>query len=190
MTAHPIQEWHVCISGFLQDEGRPTGISRAWRSLHNARTRPDARVELRSWNDDFKALAEFIWRFRDEYCDPTINLYGYSWGGAGAVRLAEELHRRGLRVDHMVLCDPVYRHPYWLGNWRAFWPWSTIVIPENVREVTWFRQSLSLPKGHDLMAQSPRTILHQPVELSADHLHIDEEPAFFDACFTASDIPF
>ena len=52
----------------------------------------------------------------------------------------------------MLLSDAVYRHAYWLGNWRALVPWSVIEIPANVQRVTWFRQYSDRPQGHDLRA--------------------------------------
>lgn len=156
----PIRAWHVCVAGFLQTEGEPTGIVRLWRRLHQQHSDPRTRVELRSWADRTDTLAELIWRLRPDNHPPLIRLYGYSWGGAACVRLARDLQKRGLPVASMVLSDAVYRHPYWAGNWRAFVPLSRLVVPANVREVFWFRQQNNWPSGHTLVAAYPQTVIH------------------------------
>ena len=113
----PIHDWHVVISGFLQDEGQPTGMVRLWRLLGERHSAADVRVELRSWNVNWRQLAELIWRMqpgagRNCFDPPRVKVYAYSWGaGWGAMQLARQLRRRGIGVAAMVLSDPVYRSP-------------------------------------------------------------------------------
>jgi len=78
-----------------------------WRELRRHAS-PRCCVELRSWNDDFHAMAELIYRCKNGE-SPTVKIYGYSWGGFSATVLARELARREIRVQHIVLSDPVYR---------------------------------------------------------------------------------
>lgn len=184
MYEKPIRTWHVVISGWLQNEGQPTGMVRLWRDLHARFTARRVRVELRVWNDRWDALAEFIWRLRSQapvwpFAKPRIVIYGYSWGGYSAVVLARLLQRRGLPVEHLVLSDAVYRHWYLLGQWRALLPGSRIVVPSNVKEVTWFRQGSGAFKGHDVVAVDARKTKIHPAKLAkVHHRYMDDLRAF------------
>ena len=182
-----VESWNICIGGFLQHEGKPTGMVRLWRLLGLKRSGPNSQVLLRSWSDNFADLAELIFRMRNG-ADPDICIHGYSWGGFSATVLARELQRRNLRVRCLVLCDPVYRHWYKLGQWRALMPWSEIEIPANVDEVYWFRQNRNLPRGHELVPEPVRlngirqpvgrTVIHPPVWLECDHAYCDDSSEF------------
>jgi hypothetical protein len=47
--------------------------------------------------------------------------------------------------------------------------------------VTWFRQRRNWPRGHDLLAEDPRTEIAKPVELRhVRHEHMDELLSFHD----------
>lgn len=176
----------MVIGGFQQNEGRPTGIVRLWRRLRAAD--PQAEVLLRSWADNWNHLAELIWQCRNGDL-PDVCLHGYSWGGASAVRLARELHRRGVPVRAMVLCDAVYRHRYRLGWWRSLVSWSKLEIPPNVREVFSLRQrnprlqpgrpgGFIQPAGHDIIAESTTTHIHPAEVLTVDHSYMDDADRF------------
>lgn len=189
-----IREWHVVISGFQQKSGTLNGIAQIWLQLVALMAcRPEARVELLTWKDDFGNLAETISRIASttstnpDGIKPVINIYGYSWGGMSAVNFARELQDRGLDVNHMVLSDAVYRHWYWLGQWRAFAPWRSIMIPENVRQVTQFRQKRNWPRGHTIKADNPgKTKLGMVRWLNAKHCWMDDQAAFRQACWQAA----
>jgi thioesterase domain-containing protein len=103
-----------------------------------------------------------------------IVIAGYSWGGYSATVLARELAKHGRKVDQMVLCDAVYRHNYWLGNWRALCPLSKIKIPKNVKEVSWFKQQKNYPRGHRIIAESDTTKINKPFELMFKHQRCDD----------------
>lgn len=172
--------WHICISGFLQDEGRPTGIVKLWNELHRRHASADCCVQHRSWHDDMNALAELIWRLRPSADEggPAIGIYAYSWGGWTAVELCRQLLRRGLRVSTLVLSDPVYRGPRWCRWWRALCSTSTIVIPRNV-DICWsYYQRVNLPCGHTLVAESKRTAMYAPHKLDVAHEYMDDAEAF------------
>lgn len=174
-----VKKFHIVISGFLQYEGRPNGMIRLWRDLSREHAGPNTLVLMRTWDDNMDTLAELIWRLAAD--DVSIKIYGYSWGGAASVRLARQLHKRGIAVAAMVLSDAVYRHSYWLGNWRAFIPWIKIIIPWNVKYVRWFRQKSSWWKisGHEVIAHFPDTttvIAHDVASVS--HAYMDDLLAF------------
>lgn len=180
-----VAEWHIVLSGFLQRNGDVNGVVQIWDELRRA-TPCDAVVQLHKWNTDLRDLAEVIDRLKPDE-GPRINLYGYSWGGQSAVLLARHLHRRGIKVDHLVLSDAVYRHWYPLGWWRAFAPWYAIRVPENVRRVIHFRQKQSRPKGHALVADNPGLTTMDPVHwLRRDHCWMDDAPEFRRACLSAA----
>jgi len=171
----------VVISGFLQDEGKPTGMVGLWATLHHMVSGPSTRVELRSWHDDWNAVAEFIWRQRTNGNGVDVVICAYSWGGPSAMELARQLGRRGIAVRHMVLADPVYRLRWAL--WRVFFRWPKIRVPKNVRRVTWFRQHRDWPEGHDLVAEDRgMTDIEAPTVLDCGHTYVDDSPQFHAAC--------
>lgn len=179
-----IHQWHIVIGGFLQHEGKPTGMVALWRRLQARHAAPGVCIELRCWHDHWSELAELIWRVQPEDEPPVVKVYAYSWGaGFGAMQLARELARRGVPIAWMVLSDPVYRSPCVLFRWLALTPWRTIRVPPNVRAVRWFRQRLSLPAGHDLVAmQKERTAIAPAVWAEVSHAYMDDCRLFHREC--------
>lgn len=176
-----IKRWCVVISGFLQDEGKLCGMVELWASLHHEFSGPDVRIELRAWDDDWHAVAEFIWRQRPSGNDVDVCVFAYSWGGPSAMTLARELGRRGIGVRHMVLADPVYRHRW--KFWRVLFRWPRIVVPGTVGNVTWFRQHQDWPEGHDLVAEAPgMTDIRLPTVLVRGHYWMDDSKRFHRTC--------
>ena len=150
-TQLPIKRFIIVIPGFLQKRGTPNGMVALWRKLHHAYAGADTVVSLHLWNSNWRDVAEWIWRLRPDKGQPDIVLVGYSWGGYSAVLLARQLKKRGILVRVMILSDPVYRHPYWLGQWRAFVRFAEIRLPSNVGLLKSFRQVESLPCGHAIV---------------------------------------
>lgn len=180
-----IAEWHILLSGFLQRAGDINGVVLIWDELR--KLVPEAEVQLHGWDANLPDLAELIARLSPSFTGPRVNLYGYSWGGQSAVLLARELRRRGVVVQHLVLSDAVYRHWYRLGWWRAFLPGVRIIVPDNVRRVTHFRQRQSRPKGHAVTAENPgRTMMDPVVWLPVDHMWMDDAAEFRAACVAAA----
>ncbi len=166
-----IKTWHLLFRGFRQQEGDLSGMQHLWRKLLGQHGGPNTVVDCRAWWEDVDEIASNIFAHANSE-PPTICLYGYSWGGFTAVKLARELLRRGLPVRYMVLSDAVYRHWYKLGQWRAFAPWSEIAVSDNVVEVYQFRQTCNRPRGHRLVADNPKaTLIHAPVTI----VHIPHE---------------
>jgi hypothetical protein len=179
-----IHHWHIVIGGYRQHEGKPTGMVRLWQTLHERHARPGTCVELRAWNDQWRLLAELIWRLRPDDEPPQVKVYAYSWGaGCGAMRLARELRLRGIAVAAMVLSDPVYRSRSFLTRWLALWPCAAIVVPANVRLVRWFRQEISVPAGHVLRAaERERTHIAPPIWAEVGHQYMDDWRPFHREC--------
>lgn len=155
-TERPIKRFVIVIPGFLQRRGTPNGMVSLWRKLHAANAGPDCCVSLHLWDSNWADVAEWIWRLRPNQGQPDVVIAGYSWGGYSAVLLARQLEKRGIDVRSMVLSDPVYRHGFWgpigwLGQWRAFWPFTKIELPGNVKNRVVFAQSSNLPAGHDVL---------------------------------------
>ena len=177
----PIRTWHLLFRGFRQTEGDLSGVQRLWRELLRQHGGPDTMVDCRAWHEDVAEIAENICVHANGSTPPVICLYGYSWGGMTAVTLARQLNRRGLDVRHVVLSDAVYRHWYMLGQWRAMVPYSQILIPGNVQEVSWLRQTFNWPRGHQLVAEDAnKTIIHKPIIMTAvAHAYMDDLAAFY-----------
>ncbi len=181
-----VPEWHIVLSGFMQHAGDVNGTVVIWDEMRFLV--PDAAVVAHhGWNANLADVAELIKKLSPDATKPRVNIYGYSWGGWSAVLLAYQLRRRGINVVHMVLCDAVYRHWYHLGWWRAFASWVRILVPDNVRRVTHFRQTQSSPKGHVVKAANPGRTQMDPVTwLSVDHMWMDRTPEFRLACLDAA----
>lgn len=201
----PIDRWIILFAGYTQTHGQVTGLCRLWRDLHARYSSQRCVVHLATWKDDVADLAEWVWRFRPEERTlisretsrpykhqpvPHLVVVGYSFGGQTSVNFAGELDRRGLDVQRMVLCDPVYRYRCPLGWWRSMMPFSEIVVPANVDRVDWCRQTnprfafgrpgpFAQPAGHDVVAEEPDvTRIEAPIVLDVQHTYIDDSPVF------------
>lgn len=178
--------WHVVISGFTQTLGHSNGVQSVWGAIRLAV--PDCREAdclLLPWNANWPEIAEFIWQFRPADRPPRITVEAYSWGGGwGFPCLARELGKRGIDIEHAVLCDAVYRSPWRLLAWRSLTRRPKIVVPPNVREVSWFYQRTGLPMGHQVVAaDSQATKIHDGVELpGVTHHYMDDQPAWRRKC--------
>lgn len=181
-----IPVWHVVISGFTQSLSHPSGAQSLWDALRRARRpRPcgqcdgdSAPVLLFPWDADWAGLAELIWRFRPLDRPTRVFCYAYSWGGGwGFPNLARELRKRGIEVSHAVLCDAVYRPRCRLLSAAALTPWPKILVPDNVREVTWYYQRGGLPAGHEVVAEDPDQTLVNPGVLihGVTHHYMDDQ---------------
>ena len=185
--------FHVLISGFNQHSGKGTGMSRLLEKF-----RADCHycngssiTELYRWDHRWDWLAQDIWR-TSNYGDrtPLVNIYAYSWGaGWGSIRLARNLLGYGIKVNTMVLSDPVYRHPWIALRWlsmikrKPFLLGSRVItIPSNVGQVHSFRQEMNLPQGHHLICDGDNTKLHSPVLLQRIHTQMDDATEFHDSC--------
>lgn len=181
--------FHVCISGFLQDESRPHGVFRLSEQLirqgHNGQ---QSRVSLLPWNHNWSSFAERIWLVGQEYdCTPAVNVYAYSWGvGNGAVELAKQLAKRSIGIHCLVSSDGVYRVS-WLPDWmqpRSMFSrgWTdlspTIHLPASIHRVVAFHQTQNRPQGHRLILRGDE--IDSTEVFSTDHQYMDDAMLFHD----------
>lgn len=174
---------HTLISGFRQHVGYTHGLVRLRERFLAAGLQHgvDHRVSLRTWHDDVRRMADELVVLHDltGQC-PRIGVYAYSYGGWAATRFARALQRRGIRVEAMVLSDPVRRWPLRLQKPLSLlprWaPWQTLRIPANVREVHHFYQTVDLPQGHRLAADGETTIMGR--RLDCGHARMDDAEEF------------
>lgn len=182
--------FHLVIAGFTQKKSKWHGPARLTEELIDILP-PRHRVELYSWNENWKEVAARLnWIAQMRNKRPLVNIYGYSWGGGwGAPQLANNLAAHDIDVQWMVLSDPVYRHKYFLGQWRAYsnmFGWDTpITISHNVKNLKSFYQVQNFPRAHRLKAHS-NTKVFPRVELVAYHSAMDDEESWHNACKVAS----
>lgn len=174
-----ITRFHVPIMGFTQDKSRESGLEKLWRKLRE--TLPletECLVHPQTWDADFDALAEFIWRNGTKAT--VVNVYAYSWGcGHGFVKLAKALQARGIQVPKAVLSDPVY-HSWW-RPWRGIFHASLnppIVLPTNVWHVDSFYQRLNTPQGTKIALKNRAAQQSDPVLLECTHQYMDDADEF------------
>lgn len=174
----PINQWHICISGFRQNKAELNGMEVLWLGLR-AYSSPTMCVQYYTWDENWKDIAKFISRNSND--DTKVHIYAYSWGaGWGFQQLSKYLAKEGMVVNIAVLCDPVSRTPY-LPSWLPLNPLSLLPdrklhLQPNIREVYWLRQRVNRPCGHTPVGE--HCIIHPPVELSVPHSKMEDDPAF------------
>jgi len=136
----------VLLSGFTQDEGRFNGIT-------------DLALKLREMADTstWVHTPPYVWHHRKSTISSFLQqagarevfIIGYSWGGNKAIKLAEELNDRGIKVPFMILVDPVRRPagPAALGKFSFIRELLAFRIPENVGKCHVFLQNTNWPSG-------------------------------------------
>lgn len=179
-----INAWHKVFTGAFQHEGRATGGFQLWLRLMQELGSKTCRVDLHRWKEDADRLAEQVFLVRQAQGGPppAIYVYGYSRGGWASRQFARGLRKRGIAINHMVLCDPVL--------WGlSLVPWAKLRLPPNVREVTWFYQRMNWPMGHRVVAENKnQTVVHAGVEICATHQYADDSQAFHEACLAAAGV--
>lgn len=172
----PINRWIICFTGWHQ-EGRLSGLEKIEDAIHRQCNGDDTRVLLKSWKDSPADLASRIWNRCPEGHQPAIVVIGYSYGGYTAVLLARELDKRGLKVEMMLLIDPVWRPFTWIPSVLSMLGWWTIDVPSNVRSLHAWHQNVDLPSGHTLIVDH-KTLCSEDT-LNVSHQHIDDAPVVF-----------
>jgi hypothetical protein len=204
MTA-PINNWIVCVSGYLQRYGDAhQGVPALAHALHTRHGRR-CRVEFHPWNSDWSGIAEWIFRTSRNGEPPRIMVVAYSWGvGFGAVRLLWELAHRGVSVEAVVFADGVYHlggvvaHRLRLAQLMAYlprlipWRWPAwcrpaIKLPRNVTgETHWYVQDnfrwlnrMTWLRGHNIVWDDTGEDVPGRVDVrGATHRWMDEHVLF------------
>lgn len=177
-----ISRWIILFCGFLGNEGKPSGMMRLWNHAHHTVHRNslnDSTVVLfRTWRADVDALAEWVWRLRPVDGPPDVAAIGHSFGGMTACDFADALGCRGLRTNRLGLCDAVRRHKHFAGNWRAFFPFIPIVIPNTVDHAWEFAQETNWPCGHNIVTKAPTVFHGRHLLPNVTHAYIDDHRVF------------
>lgn len=186
-----IDEWRIVVSGFTQDMLNPSGSERLWKRMHESHAGSKSVVLWKLWSENWHKLSEHMYRLKNGSM-PVVDLFGYSYGGDGVIRLARNLQTAGIDVRNMVLCDAVYRHRYWAGNWRSVLPWAELLVPENVKNVYVLKQEnprwqlgrpggILQPAGHDVVAENEETThIAVPQILPLTHARMDDAAEYHD----------
>lgn len=180
-----ITKWLIVISGFMQNRGKPTGMTRLWLDLGDLQD-AHTKVLLLNWSDDVSEYAEMIWSIAQNggRREPIIRVFAYSWGSSTAMDFARALQRRGMKIDAMVLSDPVFRHWWILRRWTSLLSWMTLKVPANVGKVHWYRQRNNRPCGHDLVAENALATTIYPAKVleGIEHQYMDDAWLFHEEC--------
>ena len=181
-----------------------TGSDKLWDRMRPLSSPETTILTPQEWKFDAAAMANWLHRHLPQK-DHTILVAAYSWGGGwGFPQLAKECDKRGLRIRMAVLCDPVYRSPYFIGKWKSMVnrnDWYSvggilapkIKVPASVDEVAWFYQRQNKPQAHKLVAINPwtpvtigeapnrGTLIHPGVEITGvNHAYMDDADIFHD----------
>ena len=142
----------------------------------------NSRVWLEPWSVNTKRLADSIGILRGLYGRLHLGIYAYSYGGGyGALHLLNQLQTQKIKVQKLVLADPVFR-PWWLPrplpsplSLLPFDYQPKIRLPKNVVDLAHFYQNRNVP-------QSPYIITDQVKgntshsRLSVIHQEVDDHP--------------
>jgi len=180
---------YVFFTGFIQGWQKKTGLERIWREVRKLSDDDTWVLPPLPWNTNTTALAKLI--HRNVSPDARIVVIAYSWGvGHAFIHFAANLALYGLAIDKAILCDGVYRSS-WLPWWLPLNPTSLllgrkILIPPNVKSVSWVRQKVFRPCGADLIAIDPaHTSIDPGVCLNINHLLIDDSEEFLNMVLDA-----
>ncbi len=148
----------IVISGFSQKVSDRTGMGELYCKLRKYAS-PTHYVMHRAWKGNFKELAAILDRDRtDEF---KLVVIAYSWGcGHGVQELAKHLGRFGIRINLLILIDPVLKRPGWALSPRQAWAltrFGRFKVPPNVDQVWSCRQLNHTPFGRKLRLASKRT---------------------------------
>jgi len=144
------------ISGFTQHQGEWNGVQEL-RELVLSNLDAYSPLSVRVWyaphNDNWEHRARQIYMLRERYRgsgDPfAVIVFAYSWGvGEGLRQLALHLARYEISIRHAVICDGVYKHWLFAGNWRALFG-DTRIHLKNVDLVDGFYQNVNKPHGRE-----------------------------------------
>lgn len=114
---------------------------------------------------------------------PKVVLIGYSYGGRTVVQIAEQLKKRGIEVETMILCDAVYRPFNSFPSFTSMLPLWTLNIPNNVKKVYSFLQRTNKPQGHTVKIDDKRKTTHNTRLIEGvTHQYMDDLPEFRDLC--------
>ena len=183
--------WLIVRSGYRQRIGSwHNGCTQIAAELSALYGGNGNRVELQGWDASPTYTADYIHQLSPVMTRPKVAIFAYSWGvGYGFVKLAKELRAHGIDVEQAVLCDPVY---HGLFKWRALIPKKMfgivkITVPSNVKEVHWLRQNVNKPAGHNIVAESKSTIIHEAEWIDRPHTDMDNSSRFRELCMQAAE---
>jgi len=116
-----------------------------------------------------------------------IAIIAYSHGSAAALDLTRAAHLLGIHTGLLLLCDGVGRAD-WLPRrtifqpftFRSLTPHHSIRIPPSVSRVASVRQSIDIPRAHDIIAEDPtRTTIRPAIPVALPHRSIDGSLTWF-----------
>jgi hypothetical protein len=172
------------VSGFTQQRYARygSGSLEVWRKIHVNHASPGrTQVLLLEWHEDPKGYAKMV-AFQSKK-DDKIMVCAYSYGGGWWFRrFSEELNKLGRDVDVAVLCDPVYRRPWYLRwmQWRAMGK-QTLKLGPNIKRVVHFTQYVDEPGG-DAIELAPETDYEGPIDLALPHVKMDNSIDYLNTC--------
>jgi len=178
--------FYICVSGFTQTRGTFHGILKLREELisNGYSEGIKQRVWYLPWTSNWKSIAEDLVTVCAHHGVKSVVLIsGYSYGGWGAIKLAEALDSKGVEVQSMVLSDPVSRPGWWPRPLPAFSSLlgrkysHNLIIPPNVKNVFSFYQTNNRPQGHRLVT-SNGTTAKIPVQLNKTHDRMDDAREF------------
>ena len=174
----------ILISGFTQHRGYAHG----WYKLREALLSQgyssglDQRVWLETWQVNTKRLADSLQILAALYGEVRVGIYGYSYGGGcGALRLLHQLAKKKIRVEKLVLADPIFR-PGWLPrplpsplSLLPFDIQPKIRLPGNIGDMVHFYQNINLPQSPYLITDAVSGFAEHR-ELTVPHQMVDDHP--------------
>ena len=184
-AAEPWKLIVMTVNGFTQKfhEG---GHREIWRNNRQFVGRDTLIMTPIPWNSDPEEYARFVAQESD--FKTHLIVIAYSWGAGWFFRrFQKHLDKRGVDIQHAVLCDPVVRRglvPERLSKitpmslWSIL-PFARMEIAPNVGRVSRFYQKQTVPKGHPLKIADPdHTVVELERELDASHINMEDQEEY------------
>lgn len=140
--------WIYFASGFRESRAKESGTKSTFEAVRSKHQSQDCCVIYNEYNDEPKKWASDLasqWQDGDK-----LIVYGYSWGAGRWVRkFLWELYRLnpGIKVNHLILVDPVYYSRFFVLRWMAVGDWAKIKLPRIVNKCTVFYQRIDEPNA-------------------------------------------
>ena len=140
--------WVYFASGFRESRGTTSGTKELFRAIRDEYQSEYCCIFYNEYNDEPKKWAQDLasqWQDGDN-----LVVYGYSWGAGRWVRkFLWELYRLNpkIKVNHLILIDPVYYSKWPWMRWRAIGDWAVIKLPDNILNSRVFYQRIDEPNA-------------------------------------------
>jgi len=179
----------IVVSGFTQKKWAKhgNGSINIYRNVRDIlKGVGNIEFALLEWHNDPEGYARFV--AQHYVSGDTIVLAGYSYGGGYWAREFLKTLKSiapHIKVNTVILCDPVYRHPFFLMRFLALFSIKLKINFGNVDNLVHFFQTKDKPGNNSLILDEGVNYAG-PCELDYHHVKMDNSVEYHDAVLEAA----